>query len=87
MLVKQPIIAILFYIIAIPFIIGSHRIDPTNLAGPGLDLLAFFVSLLLSFYCFVKSIMNAIKLEKNALVVTSIHTLGFTGILILLFIN
>ncbi|MBC7720575.1 MAG: hypothetical protein H7068_01045 [Pedobacter sp.] len=72
---------------AIPIIIGSHRVDPTNLAGPGLDFFAYFSSLLISIYCLVRAISNSLKLEKTALLVTLIHALGFTGILILFFIS
>ena len=87
MLVKKPIIALLFYIMAILLIIGFHKIDPTNLSGPGFDFFAYLISLLISFYCLVKAIYDLRKLEKTAVIVTLIHALGFTGILLLLFIS
>jgi uncharacterized membrane protein YozB (DUF420 family) len=38
------ILAILFYAIACPVILNIHRWSPTNMAGPGLDIVIYFLT-------------------------------------------
>jgi hypothetical protein len=41
---KRLILAVLFYVIACPLILNIHRLSPTNMAGPGWDIVIYFLS-------------------------------------------
>jgi hypothetical protein len=41
---KKLILAVLFYVIACPLILNIHRLSPTNMAGPGWDIVNYFLS-------------------------------------------
>jgi hypothetical protein len=40
--------SVLFYTIACALILTIHRLSPTNMAGPGLDVVVYFVNAVLS---------------------------------------
>jgi hypothetical protein len=41
---KKIILAVLFYALACPLILNIHRLSPTNMAGPGWDIVIYFLS-------------------------------------------
>ena len=45
---KKILIAVAFYIIACPLILTIHGLSPTNMAGPGLDIVVYFLSALIT---------------------------------------
>jgi len=47
---KKNLFVIAFYLIGFLLIILAHRIDPTNLAGPGLDFWFYVPIVIISFF-------------------------------------
>jgi hypothetical protein len=67
------IYTLIFYIIGIAAIVIGNLIDPTNLAGPGLDALAFIIVALSSIILIVRAIMKLVKNDRSYLVPLGIH--------------
>ncbi len=79
---------LLYYVLGLSLVIGAHYLDPTNMAGPGLDVPAFLIYLLVNALFFSKTLVHIFK--KTAPVLDIIFMLviniaGFISIILLLF--
>jgi len=63
-LMKRLILAVLFYFISCPLILNIHGLSPTNMAGPGWDIVVYFLSAVLTIVFLVTSIIK-IKSDNN----------------------
>ncbi len=72
---KKPLFHILFYIAGFILLFISNRIDPTSLAGPGLDLvfLLFFAIVILSLL--IKNFISK-NIIRNKIIILIIHVIG-----------
>ncbi|MFB9841026.1 hypothetical protein [Mucilaginibacter ginsenosidivorans] len=55
---------LIYYIIGLVLLVGAHHLSPTNLAGPGLDLPAFFIYFILALYLFLRTLLRVSKLKR-----------------------
>jgi hypothetical protein len=55
---------LIYYSIGLSLLIGAHHLDPTNLAGPGLDIPAFFVYFILCLALFIKTFLRISKIKR-----------------------
>ena len=79
---------LLYYALGLGLVIGAHYLDPTNMAGPGLDFPAFLIYLLINALFFGETLVHIFK--KTAPVLDIIFMLvinvaGFLSIIRLLF--
>ena len=63
----------LYYIIVILLTFIFGLIDPTNLAGPGLDMLVVFLGIIGSIVLFAISLIKMIKKDRSYLTTLIIH--------------
>ena len=76
---KNPFLLILYYVIGIGIIWISGLIAPTNLAGPGLDMLAFLILAIIFFILFLISFFKVLRKDKTFVVPLIIHILVFVA--------
>ncbi|MBB3054436.1 hypothetical protein [Mucilaginibacter gotjawali] len=77
--------ALVYYFIAFSLIIISHKIDPTNLAGPGLDFFVYPIILICSVVFLVKALFKAQR-RAAAWMPFVIHFLGVIILVGILFL-
>jgi len=78
---------LLIYLICFSLIILSHTIYPTDLAGPGLDLLVYSFVLLYSLLNLTKNLFEILIQKKAYQYRVMAHALGLTFMISLLFIH
>ena len=76
---KSPFLLILYYTVGIGLIWISGHIAPTNLAGPGLDMLALLILAIIFFILFLISFFKVLKKDKSFVVPLIIHILIFVA--------
>lgn len=79
------LLTFIYYFIAFGLTIGIHHISPTNLAGPGLDMLVYSMVFISCIVLFARSFRG--KRNAKLIWITSlIHFSGLSGLVIMLFI-
>jgi hypothetical protein len=86
-----PISVLIYYVIGLSLLIITHEINPTNLAGPGLDIPAFLIYFILNIVIFFKTVIKLSdrKSYKNQLVLNPIlsliiNSMGIISLIVLL---
>jgi len=79
------VVTFLYYFIAFVLVFLAHKIDPTNLAGPGLDLLVYPVVFIGCVVLLGRS-FYVDKGLKTFWLIISIHLLGLVWLVLILFI-
>lgn len=74
-----------YYIVGFYLVFIGHKVDPTNLAGLGLDIIFYPLVFIWSFILILKYLNKAIKENKSYWTLFSIHIIGFLSLLI--FVN
>ena len=82
---KKILFTLLYYFIAFGLTVAARNIDPTNLAGPGLDMLVYPIVLICCIFLFVRSFRGETN-AKLLWITSSIHLLGLSGLIIMLFL-
>jgi len=87
-----PLSLLIYYLAGLIILVGAHHLSPTNLAGPGLDIPAFFIYFVLCFVLFIKTFLRVSKMKRpltKAILADMLlsYTINFVGValLILLF--
>ena len=75
-MLKKPLIHILFYLVGYLAFYVAGKIEPTDLAGPGLDIPVLAVFFILILYLFVKNILTAYEAVSTKVVIAAIHVVG-----------
>ena len=75
---------ILYYLIAFILILIIHSLSPTNLAGPGLDIVVYFCSLIISLGLLGKSLARRKLNDKTADRPFLINLVGSSVVIVLL---
>ncbi len=55
------LLLLIYYLAGFSFLILTHYIDPTNLAGPGLDIIGFLVYLGVNIWLSVKTLIRVFR--------------------------
>jgi hypothetical protein len=79
--VNPVLFTIIYYLASIILILVGHAIEPTNLAGPGLDLIIFFVVIMCSIILLVRDCFK-IKKDKAFLISAIIHFVFVAGVIL-----
>jgi hypothetical protein len=79
-LVEKPLFHATFYLSGFALLYAGHRIYPTNLAGPGLDLFVIVVMILCVLYLVIKTLFKRNLLTHLKLFIFLIHILGIAAI-------
>ena len=73
---------VIYYLASIILILVGHTIEPTNLTGPGLDLIIFFVVIMCSIILLIRD-YSKIKKDKAFLASAIIHFVFVAGIVLI----
>ena len=77
--------SILFYAIAIPLILTIHSVSPTNLAGPGLDIVVYGISAVATLIFLIRSLVRIKLGDQQSYVEAVVNVIGVILILLLLY--
>jgi len=77
-------ITIACYCLAFYLVYAATIIDPTNMAGPGLDLIVYPLVYLWSLILVIKYFIEALKDGPKYLLILVIHLAGFIGLILFL---
>jgi len=75
---------IICYIIGVASIIIAHKGDPTNIAGPGLDMLVYTIVFIVSAVFVIITLGRALD-KKLTWGIFVCHLIGFASLIALLF--
>jgi uncharacterized membrane protein YesL len=84
---KQATYIVLQYIIGYGLVLVSHAVDPTNMAGTGLDMLIYPIVFIAFLFLFGKSVYDAGENKREIWVAVIIHSLGLAGLIAMLFVH
>jgi hypothetical protein len=82
---KKIMLAVGFYIIVCPFILTIHGLSPTNMAGPGLDIVVYFLSALITVIFLAISLIKITPANKLSYLNVVINVIGAAIITVLLY--
>ena len=74
--------SISYCILACIAIFFIHKISPTDMAGPGLDIIVYFLTILSSVVLVAKSIMKVRKGNQSSYIYFFINTIGLLVIIL-----
>jgi len=75
---KKPLAHFIFYIVGIILLVTSNKLSPTNLAGPGLDIIVLII-LFVSIISLLTLTWFKFQIEvSNKLIISSIHLIGIS---------
>ena len=69
-----------FYLLGYLLLYVSHTTEPTNLAGPGIDMIVLFILLIGILYLFIRTLIKKDILLFSKIFITAIHILGVSVI-------
>lgn len=72
---KKPIAHVLFYILSAAVLYFAHKIDPTDLAGPGLDILVLLLLIFAIPTLLIVSLKKQIT-RYSKICISIIHIIG-----------
>ena len=73
---NRPLSHIVFYIIAFVAVYVANKIEPTSLAGPGLDFLVLLVCIVLIVVLLVRTLITKNIEKSSRLMIVCIHGLA-----------
>ncbi|HZE84202.1 MAG TPA: hypothetical protein VE035_07820 [Puia sp.] len=76
---------ITYYLITFLLILIIHKLSPTNLAGPGLDLVVYFFALILSVALLGRSITKVKSTDRSSYWLLYINIAGTIVVTVLLY--
>jgi hypothetical protein len=80
-IIDRPLFHIIFYLLGFSLLYFSRKIDPTNLAGPGLDILVLLILLILILYLFTRTLIKKNITVLSKIIITVVHILGVAVII------
>jgi len=82
---KRILMAAAFYIIACPFILTIHGLSPTNMAGPGPDIVVYFLCAVITVIFLAISLIKIKPANKLSYLNLVINVIGSSIIISLLY--
>lgn len=82
---KKIFIAILYYLLACPLILIIHKWSPTDMAGPGLDLVIYFFAIVISIVLMIRSLIKLRTDDKSTIFYLLVNAIGTLGVILVLF--
>ena len=80
-IIDRPLFQVAFYLPGFLLLYVSHKVAPTNLAGPGLDILVLFVLFIVILYLFIGTLANKNIPVVSKIVILVVHILGIAVII------
>ncbi len=68
--------SILYIVLACVAVIYIHQFSPTDMAGPGLDIVVYFIAVLIGVVLLAKSIMKVSKGNRSLYISFAINAMG-----------
>ena len=75
-IIERPLFHVGFYLLGFLLLYVSHKVAPTNLAGPGLDLLMLIVFFISIFYLVIMTFVKNNITALSKIIITVVHVLG-----------
>ena len=75
-MIDKPLFHVAVYLLGYLLLYISHKIDPTNLAGPGLDILVLLVLFILILYLFIRTLIKKDISMFSKVIIAVVHILG-----------
>ena len=79
---KKYLFPVSFYLLSYPLIFISHKFYPTNMAGPGLEIIVFGLSILVSLSYIIKNTFLYFNVDKSLRNICLVHILGLIGLFV-----
>ena len=76
-MLKKPLIHCLFYIVGIALLVIARKAEPTNIAGPGLDIPVFVFLFFAILFMVLKGLTDPAITKRNEKLIAVIHVTGF----------
>jgi hypothetical protein len=68
--------SVLNYVLAVVLVLTIHQVSPTNMAGPGCDLVVYLIAPLLGIMLLARSILRVRKGNRASYILIAINTIG-----------
>ena len=81
---RKILLVILYYVIACILIVVIHPLSPTNMAGPGLDIVVYFLTLVVGLALVTRSVIKWNFNDKIRVILFLINLIGISLIIALL---
>ena len=75
-MINKPLLHITFYLLGYLFLYIAHKVDPTNLAGPGLDMLIFIIFSILIAVLLIKTLIKNAITKSLKFKIVIVHIIG-----------
>ena len=75
-IIDKPLFHFSFYLVGLLLLYVSHKIEPTNLAGPGLDMLVLLMLFISILYLFIRTLVKKNIIILSKVIITVVHILG-----------
>ena len=66
----------LYIILAVVAVLNIHKLSPTDMAGPGLDIVVYFLAVLMGVVLVAKSIMKVVNRNRTSYILFAINGIG-----------
>jgi len=80
-IIDRPLFHVALYLLGFLLLYVSHKVEPTNLAGPGLDMLVLLLLFIAILYLFIRTLVKKNITVLTKIIITVIHILGI-GVII-----
>lgn len=77
---------ILYYLVLIVLILTIHKLSPTNMAGPGLDIVITILALITGIALFAKSVMKVRSDDKSSYIPFIVNVIGILTIVLMMYL-
>lgn len=82
---KKSYSIILYYLVLIGSILAIHKLSPTNMAGPGLDIVITIFALIIGVALFAKSIMKVRSADRSSYIPFIVNVIGIITIVLIMY--
>jgi Na+/phosphate symporter len=83
---KKTILAVIFYVIACPLIPNIHRWSPTDMAGPGWDIVVYLLSAVGAISFLIVSVVKAKSANRLSYLNLFLNVVGLSLVIFLLYL-
>jgi hypothetical protein len=80
-IIDRPLFHVAFYLLGFLLLYVSHKAAPTNLAGPGLDMLVLLVLFISILYLLIRTLVKKNMTALSKIIITVVHILGVVVII------
>jgi hypothetical protein len=76
---------ILYFLLLCVAILTIDMFSPTNMAGPGLDIVVYFIAILIGIILFIRNIMKIRHENRSSYIAFGISAIGLLGVILMVY--